>query len=300
MSGSRIKQAILFVNLKKENASKLADEITGELRCRGIEATNYHFEEKSKPGVDYDVAFSVGGDGTVLYATRIMAPLGVPVLPINQGTLGFIAAVHPQKWKIYFDSWLEGKAALSKRLMLEAFVKRGDREIFRMSCLNDIVISASGNARMIRLQVYTNIGNSKNKLGQYRSDGLIIATPTGSTAYSVAAGGPVMDPEMEAIIINPICPFTLSNRPIVLPAHETVIVEVEQEQRSALLLSIDGQVTEPLEPGDCIFVSPSPKQAILIASDRFAFYHALRAKLSWMELPGNVYSQKETDGVSNA
>ncbi|GHU89345.1 hypothetical protein FACS189476_08130 [Spirochaetia bacterium] len=124
------------------------------------------------------------------------------------------------------------------------------------------------------------------RLGQYRSDGLIVATPTGSTAYSVAAGGPILEPEMEAIIINPICPFTLSNRPIVLPSKETVIVEVEKEQRSGVLLTMDGQVTQALEPGDRIFLREAPYQALLVASGRIAFYKALRTKLSWSGLTG--------------
>jgi NAD+ kinase len=184
--------------------------------------------------------------------------------------------------------------------MLEATVNRENRELFRLSCLNDIVISASGNAKMIRLQVFSHVRESVMRLGQYRSDGLIIATPTGSTAYSVAAGGPVMDPELETVIINPICPFTLSNRPIVLPSKETLIVEVEQEQRSGVLLSVDGQVTEPLEPGDRVYISPSSRHAILIASDRCAFYQALRRKLSWLELPGEAFSANENDGAFHA
>jgi NAD+ kinase len=125
-------------------------------------------------------------------------------------------------------------------------------------------------------------------MGQFRSDGLIVATPTGSTAYSVAAGGPILEPEMEAIIINPICPFTLSNRPIVLPPRETVIVEVEKEQRSGVLLTVDGQVTEPLEPGDRIYVREAPYQAQLVASGRIAFYQALRTKLAWSGVTGEA------------
>jgi NAD+ kinase len=212
-----------------------------------------------------------------------MAPLGVPVFPVNLGTLGFIAAIHPEEWLEVFENWMERKARLSRRLMLDTVVKRGEKEVLRGSCLNDVVISASGIAKIIRLRV----SSGDMPLGEYRSDGLIVATPTGSTAYSVAAGGPILDPELEALIINPICPFTLSHRPMVLPAGETVVVEVEAEQRSGVLLTVDGQVTEPLEPGDKIYIAKAPLPALLVASGRDSFYQALRTKLSWMGVPGS-------------
>ena len=279
-------KAILFVNLRKENAQSLAEEITLRLESMNFQADIFNFQEKSDLRSDYDIAFSLGGDGTVLYTARTMAPLGVPIIPINMGTLGFIAAVRPEKWKDVFDSWLQNKAPLSRRLMLEAQVKRRGVELYRLSCLNDIVISASGNLRMIRLQVLLSTGESPMRLGQYRSDGLIIATPTGSTAYSVSAGGPVLDPELEAVIINPICPFTLSYRPLVLSAKENIIVQVEEEQRTGVLLTVDGQANEPLEPGDQVFISPSSRRVILISSDRTVFYKTLETKFSWLEIPG--------------
>jgi NAD+ kinase len=284
-------KAILFINPKKENAQTLAAEITRELGQRNIKADTFTFKKNNriKPNKVYDIAFSLGGDGTVLFVARLMAPLGVPVFPINLGTLGFIAAVHPEDWVKVFDLWRSNEACLSKRLMLEARVVRKGKDIFRLNCLNDIVISSSGNAKIIRLHVFSCAKESGElmSLGQYRSDGLIMATPTGSTAYSVAAGGPILDPEMEAFILNPVCPFTLSYRPMVLPATETLMVEVEEGQRSDVLLTVDGQETKPLKQGDRVFVSQT-RQAILIASDRSVFYNALKTKLSWMETPGTA------------
>ena len=291
MSGFRMKQAILFVNAKKENAQTLAGEIISELDGCNIQSEIFTREktELNEKNI-YDIAFSLGGDGTVLFAARTMAPYGTPVFPVNLGTLGFIAAIHPDQWSRVFNSWLNGDICLSKRLMLEARVARDNKIIFKSNCLNDIVITASGIAKIIRLKVSS--GNDESagfmSLGQYRSDGLILATPTGSTAYSVAAGGPIVDPEMDAMILNPICPFTLSNRPMVLPASQTVMIEVEEEQRSEVHLTIDGQVMEPLYPGDIVHVSRSPWPAVLIASDRSVFYHALRTKLSWLEAPAGT------------
>jgi NAD+ kinase len=168
--------------------------------------------------------------------------------------------------------------------MLEVLVERQGGIVMEGTCLNDAVISALGIAKLLRLGV-TSVSETKGAepilLGHYRSDGLILATPTGSTAYSVAAGGPILDPEMAAMIINPISPFTLSNRPMVVPASETIIVELEKEQQSGLILTLDGQVTEALEPLDRIFIRRSPNDTLLVASDREDFYNALRTKLNW-------------------
>ena len=282
---SKIRRAILFINLKKKYSRDLGDEIKRELALLNIEADTFAF--KGKPGFEtisgYDIAISLGGDGTVLFAARTMSPLGVPVLPIDLGSFGFIAAVKPGKWKEVFEQWLKGKAPLSRRLMLEITVKRGDAEVLRGCCLNDVVISASGIAKIINLRVFYRETSKADflQLGQYRSDGLIVSTPTGSTAYSVAAGGPIVDPEMEALIINPICPFTLSHRPMVLPSEETVLVEVEEEQRSGILLTVDGQVTEKLKSGDRVFLKKASYPCLLIASSRGGFYEALRTKFSW-------------------
>ncbi len=274
-----IRRALLIVNLHKDDSRTLMLEIQHYLETLGIVVTLCAFEGKplDQPEGTFDVAFSLGGDGTVLYAARCMAPLGVPLFPINLGTLGFIAAVHRSDWKVVFEQWLDGQIGISSRLMFAVGIERNGQEIKRLTCLNDAVIAASGISKIIRLEV----GTEHIRFGHYRSDGLIVATPTGSTAYSVAAGGPILDPEMDAIIINPICPFTLSNRPIVVPAHETVYSAVEQEQRSGVLLTVDGQLVEPLLPGDRVSVRAAAYRALLIASDRTVFYRVLRTKLNW-------------------
>jgi NAD+ kinase len=284
-----IKRALMFVNLRKENAKVLAEEIRAELETRGVRTRSFTFEgPENFQDEAWDLAFSLGGDGTVLYASRAMAARAVPIIPVNLGTLGFIATVRPEDWKTVLERWEAGSALVSRRFMLEVAVERRGTWTNLGPCLNDAVISALGIAKLIRLNVESVVPPSVEdrdtgflRLGEYRSDGLIIATPTGSTAYSVASGGPILEPEMEAIIINPICPFTLSNRPIVLSPRETVIVTVEREQRSGVLLTIDGQVTEDLEPGDRIRVHQAPFPAMLVASGRRAFYEALRAKLAW-------------------
>jgi len=291
MKGSRhsstpkIRQAILFINHKKEKSKVLENEIRNELASLNIAADIFSF--RGKPDFNtragYDVAISLGGDGTVLSAARTMSPLGIPIFPVNLGTFGFIAGVQPLEWRDVFGKWLAGKAPISRRLMLEISVERGGSEVLRGCCLNDVVISATGIAKIISLRVsYSETSRTGfMKLGAYRSDGLIFSTPTGSTAYSVAAGGPIVDPELEALILNPICPFTLSHRPMVLPAQEMILVEVEKDQRSGVLLTVDGQVTEKLKGADRIYLRKAPYHCLLVASGRTGFYKALKTKLAW-------------------
>jgi NAD+ kinase len=296
---SEKKRALLVINQGKSEAQSLSKNISAFLEKKGWETLSFAFDGKpnfSLQGVDFNLGMSLGGDGTVLFAVRAMAPLGVPVMPVNLGTLGFIAAVSPDKWEEHFNLWEQGKASISKRLMLDVAVERNGKIAFRMSGLNDAVVSAQGIAKLIRLDVETETASGeKIDLGRFRSDGLIVATPTGSTGYSVAAGGPIIDPEMDVVIVNPICPFTLSNRPIVVPSDESITTLVELDQRVDTLLTVDGQITEELEPGDKIITRAAPYKASLIASDREVFYRAIRSKLGWSGGSGSASYEGGTD-----
>ncbi len=278
------RRAVLFVNLRKKSAQSLSEEIRLNLEARGIPVSVLSFE--GVPRVpergDWDIVFSLGGDGTVLYTARMVSPWGLPIFPVNLGTLGFIADVQRDVWPKVFDQWLDGKAKFSRRCMLELFVLRRGEKVARFNCLNDVVIAASGIAKLISLNVLSRLSDGGYvELGPYRCDGLLIATATGSTAYSMAAGGPILDAEMEAMILNPICPFTLSNRPLVLSSQQTLEITVVKEQRSGVLLTVDGQDIFNLEPGDKIVIQEAPYKAVLISSGHDAYYTALRTKLNW-------------------
>ncbi|MCX7656431.1 MAG: NAD(+)/NADH kinase [Treponemataceae bacterium] len=276
---SEVRRVLLIVNLHKDDAQSLMKEIEASLTGKGIKVITCAFEGKptSQPEGPCDVVFSLGGDGTVLYTARCVAPWQVPIFPINLGTLGFIAAIHRNEWFSVYTRWQEGKEGLSKRIMLSIKVFRKGSLVASHVALNDGVIAASGITKIVRLDVGTN----SVRFGRYLSDGLIVATPTGSTAYSVAAGGPILDPEMEAFIINPICPFTLSNRPVVVPVFEHVSVHIEKEQRTNVILTIDGQIVVELEPEDMVLFEKAPYPALLVASGRDVFYTVLRTKLNW-------------------
>jgi NAD+ kinase len=267
---------LLIINTQKTAAIALASEIREALEGEGCETVAHSFDGADFAPGGFDLAFSLGGDGTVLFAARLIAAFGTPIIPLNLGTLGFISSVHPSQWFDVFSRWREGKLSVSERLMLDVRVKRRGETVFALTGLNDAVISASGIAKTIWLDAWT----EDKHIGSYRSDGLIAATPTGSTAYSSSAGGPIIDPEIEAVILNPICPFTMLYRPIVLPARRPVMIKIGGEQRSGVLLTIDGQVTESLEPDDLVVIRRSENKARLVACDRAAFYKALHQKLA--------------------
>ena len=290
------KRAVLFVNILKKNAEETSAQVKRELEKMGHEAEVFPFNKNKDHTREalldndlfnkkkWDIAFSFGGDGTVLFTARCLAPLEVPILSVNLGTLGFIAGVSQDDWLDVFKKWESGEISTSRRCMLEVTVERGSKEIMKNICLNDVVVSASGIAKLIKLDVDI-IEQTANKsgvtLGSFRCDGLIISTPTGSTAYSMAAGGPILDPEMEAVILNPICPFTLSSRPFVLPSRDTLSITVAHQQRSGVLLTVDGQDTFPLECDDKINIKHASHPALLIFAGKHAYYSALRNKLFW-------------------
>jgi len=270
----------LLVNTSKEDAERLSLEITDSLSAEGWTTTKIPFGHSVDPQFSMegtDILVSLGGDGTVLAAARAAAPFGVPVLPINLGTLGFIAWVKRDEWQQRFDEAASGSLAVSERFMLDVGVVRKGQQIVGFSALNDGVVSGAGPAKIVTLSISIN----KSPLGRYRSDGLIIATPTGSTAYSLAAGGPVMAPDMDAMLFTPICPFTLSNRPLVIPGGETIELRVEPGQREETMLTVDGQDFFDLEEGDTIVFRRSTFKARLFRCEQGAFYQVLKTKLNW-------------------
>ena len=274
-----VRKTLIIGNLLKPDAQSIADDVAAYLIQRGIETKKFLFSGRpdSDPVVDCDLAFSLGGDGTVLYCARILAPKSVPIMAVNIGDFGFITEVGRDEWAPAFESYVAGNLGLSRRNMLDTRVYREGEEIAAYLGLNDSVITSAGMSKIVRLKVDVN-GTS---LGRYRADGVIVATPTGSTAHSAAAGGPILDPEMRALALTPICPFTLSNRPIVLQGSEPVYIEVESNQRTEVILTVDGQDTLPLEERDRLYFRVADSEALIIRSDKRNFFEVLRSKLNW-------------------
>ncbi len=275
----KIQHVVIIVNLLKPEAIEILDEITDFFRKRNISFEIFKYEGNPiEFSVDKgDLAISLGGDGTVLFCARRLAELNIPIMAVNLGNFGFITEVGMDEWKETFNNYENGILGYSRRLMLQVTVSRNGRIAETFSSLNDAVISAMGISKLIRLRVDLR----DTQLGKYRADGLIVSTPTGSTAYSAAAGGPLLDPELDAMIINPICPFTLSNRPLVVQSEDEINVMVEDEQRAEIILTIDGQQSYKLEPGDQIKFKSSRQKALIIKSGKRNFFEVIRNKLKW-------------------
>ncbi|MCE5255566.1 MAG: NAD(+)/NADH kinase [Spirochaetaceae bacterium] len=271
---------LIVSNLLKDDASGVSRLVKKQLERDGFKAEIFSFEGNPEGIPDftgYDLIVSLGGDGTLLYVARKAAPKGLPILPVNLGTLGFIAANTRESWHSSFITWANDRIQLSKRMMLRISVIREGNEIGSFSALNDGVVSSEGIAKMIQLGLRVN----EDKFGYYRADGLIIATPTGSTAYNLAAGGPALHPEMQAMVINPICAFTLASRPLVLPAQAAVEVQVEETRRSGAMLTVDGQEKLSLLQGDVVRFRKADYDAEIVVPKQNMFYGALKTKLGW-------------------
>jgi NAD+ kinase len=233
----------------------------------------------ARPARDLDgvgLCVVVGGDGTLLAAARSLAGRPVPIFGVNLGGLGFMAETGPRHAVTRLRQVLAGQHDVGRRMTLEASLLRGRRTRLKQAALNDVVIAKSAIARMIDLKV-TIDGNA---VTVYRADGLIVSTPTGSTAYSLSAGGPIIHPEMEALLISPICPHTLTMRPLVVPATSHVEVTLASDG-SRVYLTIDGQVGQMLEAGDKVRVRRGAAEVLMVRSRRLNYFDLLRRKLRW-------------------
>ncbi|HEU0013091.1 MAG TPA: NAD(+)/NADH kinase [Longimicrobium sp.] len=229
---------------------------------------------------ELDLLVTLGGDGTLLRGARMVALDGVPVLGVNLGRLGFLTSAGDADVDQALAHWLAGEYTLDERMVLAVHAEREDGEPGRMHvALNDAVLHKGGAARVIRLSVSA----SNDVVGSYSADGIILATPTGSTAYSLSAGGPIVSPTVDCIIATPICPHTLGVRPLVLPAHETVVAEVLSPSEE-LILTIDGQDFERLVPGQRVVVRRAETPVRLVRFPGQTFFSTLRRKLRWGDL----------------
>jgi NAD+ kinase len=228
------------------------------------------------PGsVDFVVV--LGGDGTLLGAAREVAKYEVPILGVNLGGLGFLTEVPIKRIYPAVELMLKNQLEVETRLMLETKVLREGQEVCRFVVLNDVVINKGPLARIIDLDVSIN----DEFLTTFRADGLIISTPTGSTAYNLSAGGPVLYPTIGSFILTPICPFTLTNRPIILPDTHVIGVQLTKESEEKVSLTFDGQLGFDFFNGDVAVVYKSDKKIKLIKSPDHSYFEILREKLMW-------------------
>ena len=274
-----VRNVLIIANGSKRSSAEEAERIAGSLSDRGLRAiiiNTESFDDSMHVPVDTDLVITLGGDGTVLYAARAVHELGIPILPVNMGTFGYITEISIDEWQDALEHYITKGDNISRRLMLRITVMRSGRRVWHAAALNEAVISSSGIAKVVSL----GLSLDNTPLGTFRGDGMIVATPTGSTGYSLAAGGPILDSDMSAVIITPICPFTLSNRPLVTSGR-VVTLEVVPGQRTDIVLTADGQLDFPLEEGDRIMVEKSRSRALLIRSLERNFTEIIRDKLHW-------------------
>jgi NAD+ kinase len=225
-----------------------------------------------------DLVIVLGGDGTLLSAARAIGNREIPLFAVNLGGLGFLTAITIDELYPELERALRGEHRIGRRKLLHAEVRRGEHVVSRYEALNDVVLTKASIARMIDLDAF--IGDQF--MCGYKADGLIVSTPTGSTAYSLSAGGPIIFPSVPTICLTPICPHTLTNRPVLVP--ETSIVEVRcRGEDASVFLTIDGQIGEPLKQDDVVVCRSSEYALHLIRPPRMMFFDVLRQKLKWGE-----------------
>ena len=224
-----------------------------------------------------DFIIVLGGDGTLLSMARAVGDLGVPLLGINLGGLGFLTATTVDEAVAAVEAYLGGRMAIDERMMLAARIVRRGQAVGEYAALNDVVITKSAMSRIINLEVSV----QGEYATAYRADGLIISTPTGSTAYCLSAGGPILFPTMDAVVIVPIASHTLTNRPIVLPGHQRIEVTLKTDQD--VMLTVDGQIGVNLNEHDTVQVEQAASRIRLVRFPRTDFFSVLRTKLKWGE-----------------
>ncbi len=280
-SGRAFGSVLIFCNEAKPDSSRTLALVRSLLKARGVRAVTASRKPTARSLRDADLAIALGGDGTMLRVAREVAPRGIPLLGVNIGTLGFLSGTEAKDLKRCLDRVLAGRFAVEERSMLSTEVLRGGRVIFGPElALNETVIRCGEQARAITLSTRS----GERFVADYFGDGLIVATPTGSTAYSLAASGPIIDPSLDVTLVAPICPHTLTQRPLIVPAHLPLTIRLGRRRADevpAVLVSLDGRPGCELKIGDEVRVRRAETPLRLLLPPGRSFFAVLRLKLKW-------------------
>ncbi len=292
-------------NLAKESLFDVVFNLTNQLECEDIQffvqkeiadEIEKRFSKKIEQKLtlselleNSDVIVSLGGDGTILATARLVGHREIPILGVNLGKLGFLAEVSPDEIFEFIKKVCKGEYRIEERMILEASIKGENEKYF---ALNDIVIDRAGSTRVVDIETYIN----DEYLITYTADGLIISTPTGSTAYSLAAGGPIITPSSCVITLTPICPHTLTARSIVVPDDSIIKIRVEHHEKE-IILTADGQIEHKVKPPIEIIVKKAKHKVKLIKRLEVSYFDVLRTKLMWGK---DLRIEKTKTGNSNA
>ena len=280
MAGRQIGKVVILANSGKKNVNGMCSRLEGFLSAKGIDVRTIMLtstvSDMKTDVPDCDLAISLGGDGTVLTCAGMLKGRGIPLLAVNLGTFGYIADTPSSEVERVFEEYASGKSGVFSRMMLDVRVIREGKQVFSSSSLNDVTVSAVTHARMARMDLFVNGTLAAN----LKSDGIIIATSTGSTAYSLSAGGPILDASLDAMIINPICPFAMSVRPLVGGKDTEVEISLPR-QNTEVALTCDGHEVFTVCEGDRIMVTQGKSRALFVENSGRRFIEVLRDKLGW-------------------
>jgi NAD+ kinase len=271
-----VKRIILTGDRRKGDVAAAADELAGLLHGRAEIVLTDLSMDQSLEDVEADLAVILGGDGAILSTARRLGTNQMPVIGVNLGKFGFLAGGSLAEFREQMGEVLDGHCAISQRMMLACWLERGRGESAEYLALNDVVVSRGALSRLVTIGLLVD----GSRATTYNGDGVIVSTPTGSTAHSLSAGGPVLDPGLEAMVLTPICPHTLTNRPVVLPGGVEILLCAESAPVD-IGLTLDGQVYEELSEGDCVRIRRAPQTFQLIDLGLRTYYDTLREKLSW-------------------
>ena len=279
-----MKRVILTGNGSKPQIAAAVSELLPWIRERADVAVIDLAMDRDLSAVAADLAVVLGGDGAILSAARRLGCNQVPVVGVNLGKLGFLAELTPAQFREHFGAILNGQYRASPRMMLACALHRGGQRVAEHLALNDVVVSRGALSRLITFDLLVDGRHTTT----YNGDGVVVSTPTGSTAHSLSAGGPVLDPRLEAMVITPLCPHTLTNRPVVLPASQEI------ELRAAVTpvdvgLTVDGQVYEEMFQGDRVVVRRAAATVQLVDLGLRTYYDTLREKLQWGGSTGRMH-----------
>ncbi len=279
VSEHAMKNVVLVGNQAKESVHRAAERLEPWLARRAKVRVDLDLDaDLAADGADFAVV--LGGDGTVLKASRKLAPQGIPLVGINVGTFGFLTEGPAEQAEAILEDVLAGRFTVADRMMLSCVVDRAGRKVMDTLGLNDAVLTRTALSRTIVIDFCVN----DEPVTTYRADGLIVATPVGSTAHSLASGGPIVLHDLSALIVTPICPYTLSNRPLVLPSDWTISLSA-RDWAEPPGVTVDGQVMVELAEGDIVRVRKAPVVLKLVQTGRNSFFETLRNKLDWRGEP---------------
>lgn len=271
-----MKRVIILGNQRKDKIREVLSDIEPWLRERAQVTVVDMGTETDLADVDADLAVVFGGDGAILWAARRLGARRIPIMGVNLGKFGFLAETSVSGAREGLQTALEGRGRIVDRMMLRCAVVRDGEVVHEVLGLNDAVISRGALSRLISVQTLIN----DEEMTTYRADGLIVSTPIGSTAHSLAAGGPIVEPEMHAFIISPICPHTLTNRPIVVSPRSTITLIAESSHLPPTV-TVDGQIYYELPPDHHVVITAADISLKLLRVHERSFYETLRSKLGW-------------------